>query len=84
VAEHHGRIDDEGADAAVLVVVDIAAADADTADADANVVGAEVEGEIDFAEGEAEFFFKYEGFHVVPIINLGADLWSQRPGFVSL
>jgi len=59
VAEDHGRVDDEGADAAVLVVMNVAAADTDAADADADVVGAEGEREIDVAEGEAEFLFEY-------------------------
>src|ERR1035438_9526164 len=74
------RSEHEGADAAVLEVVHVATADSHAANADADIARAEVEGEIDFADREAEFLFKNKGFHNTPIINAGADLWSERPG----
>ena len=84
VAEHHGRLDDEGADAAVLVIVHIAAADAHAADADADIAGSHVERKRDFAEREAEFFFKHESFHDAPNHNLGRWFVHSTPESIPL
>ncbi len=79
VTEHHGSVHDEGSNAAVLVIVHIAAADADAADADANIPGTHFKWQCNIAQREAEFLFQNQGFHDTSIINSGADLCGQRP-----
>ena len=49
VAQHHRRLDDERANAAVGVIVNVAAADADRVDGDPNLAGTHRLRQVDFA-----------------------------------
>ena len=80
VAEDHRRADDEGADAAVGVVVHVRAADADGVQLDAHVAGAErllaLDGEV--AERELVLFFEDEGLHGMFSLTLADDDDAER------
>ncbi|MCY1536735.1 hypothetical protein D9M68_722050 [compost metagenome] len=63
VAEDHGRVDDVRADAAVLVVMNIAAAHAHGVHADLHVARADVQRQLDIAQRDLVRLFQNQCFH---------------------
>ncbi len=63
MAQHHRRIHDEGADAAVGVIVDVAAADPDRVDLDLDVARPDRQRQVDVAQAEFVLLFENHGAH---------------------
>ena len=63
MTEHHRRLDDEIADAAVGVVVDVAAAHPDRVNRNLDVALAHRQRQIDLAQRQFAFAFQYQGLH---------------------
>ena len=63
MTEHHWFIDDKAADAAVQVVMNIAATYPDVGNLDANIVGAQMLGNRIVAQGQGFFLVEVQGFH---------------------
>src|SRR5690606_30152101 len=62
-AEHHRRVDDEGADATMRVVMHVGAADTDGVQLDLDHAGGDVHREVDLAELELVLLFEHERAH---------------------
>ena len=65
VSQHHGRLDDERTDAAVRVIVHVAAADAHRVDGDLHIARAELQRQIDVAKGQASLLLQNQGAHAL-------------------
>ena len=79
MTEHHRLVDDEVADAAVLQIVDIAAADAHRLDSHPDLVGSRLKRprKLDVAETNLANALENDGFHLHSFSSRAADLHSR-------
>ena len=63
VPQHHRRVDDIGADAAMGVIMHIRAANADGVDGDFDIAGTKAQRQIDLAQRKLVLAFEHEGLH---------------------